>query len=367
MECVNEKDSFVVEQSLSTMDILRSKGLLSETDQSFASAKADELVEWHEKVAEEKEKWDALDEVQKPTEEVNVMTEEISFEEALEELKTKRFESSSPKLVRPSKLSKLINWLFRPKPLKKKLLKEQELVFNITKVSLDNEYKIHCRVLQTIYKKLTQSRHNYPRFGHHWEEVGFQGNDPATDLRGTGYFALMQLLFLVSAHLPAALEMYRLSIDPIHNFPFCLVSINVTRIAVQALREEKLSDVCNKQMQVVKVVNDFYLATFWHFYTIWKQERKTMSESGYVIKNVEKHALKHATLLLKSIPKIVNQTTGKKAKIEPISFTRLSTGSDILESAHLTLQPIKNQPQLRHDDTFTSVMELVTEEVQDAT
>ena len=25
-----------------------------------------------------------------------------------------------------------------------------------------------------------------PRYGGHWEEIGFQGTDPATDLRGVG-------------------------------------------------------------------------------------------------------------------------------------------------------------------------------------
>lgn len=31
------------------------------------------------------------------------------------------------------------------------------------------------RILQTIYKKLTCSRLGCPRYGTHWEELGFQG------------------------------------------------------------------------------------------------------------------------------------------------------------------------------------------------
>lgn len=31
------------------------------------------------------------------------------------------------------------------------------------------------RILQTIYKKLTCSRLGCPRYGAHWEELGFQG------------------------------------------------------------------------------------------------------------------------------------------------------------------------------------------------
>lgn len=32
----------------------------------------------------------------------------------------------------------------------------------------------------------------YLRFGEHWSEVGFQGRDPATDLRSTGILSLLQ-------------------------------------------------------------------------------------------------------------------------------------------------------------------------------
>jgi hypothetical protein len=41
--------------------------------------------------------------------------------------------------------------------------------------SLDNSQAVHLRVLQTIYKRLTGSKQDCPRFGTHWENVGFQG------------------------------------------------------------------------------------------------------------------------------------------------------------------------------------------------
>lgn len=35
-----------------------------------------------------------------------------------------------------------------------------------------------------------------PRLGPHWAALGFQGDDPATDLRGAGVLGLLQLLYL---------------------------------------------------------------------------------------------------------------------------------------------------------------------------
>ena len=39
----------------------------------------------------------------------------------------------------------------------------------------DDEEEIHQRVVQTIYKQLTGSTIDCPRYGTHWEQIGFQG------------------------------------------------------------------------------------------------------------------------------------------------------------------------------------------------
>ena len=40
---------------------------------------------------------------------------------------------------------------------------------------VDNSQAVHMRVLQTIYKRLIGSRLDCPRYGAHWENIGFQG------------------------------------------------------------------------------------------------------------------------------------------------------------------------------------------------
>lgn len=41
--------------------------------------------------------------------------------------------------------------------------------------ALDDSEWVHMRILQTIYQQLTCSRLGCPRYGAHWEELGFQG------------------------------------------------------------------------------------------------------------------------------------------------------------------------------------------------
>ena len=70
-----------------------------------------------------------------------------------------------------------------------------------------------------------------------------QGNDPATDLRGVGLLGLVNALHLVTHEnaLPLARDIFTLSHDPHAQFPLMVLSINVTRISLQTLREGHLN------------------------------------------------------------------------------------------------------------------------------
>lgn len=40
----------------------------------------------------------------------------------------------------------------------------------------------------------------FGRFGGHWNEIGFQNRDPATDLRSTGVLSLLQWVQFIESH-----------------------------------------------------------------------------------------------------------------------------------------------------------------------
>ncbi|KAM4644981.1 ELMO domain-containing protein 3 isoform 5-T5 [Amazona ochrocephala] len=175
--------------------------------------------------------------------------------------------------------------------------------------ALDDNESVHMRILQTIYKKLTRSRLGCPRYGAHWEELGFQGTDPGTDLRGTGMLALMQLLFFVMdpQMLPLALDIFRLSQHETQEFPFGIMSVNITRIVLQALREERLSRECNRRQQVIAVLNDLYAAAFLRLYRTWKGQHKTIADSCFLLKELELSTKRKPKQLLKSLEAFVSR------------------------------------------------------------
>ncbi|XP_041088338.1 ELMO domain-containing protein 3 isoform X2 [Polyodon spathula] len=288
---------------------LKQNGLL----QSLAAGGNEEQKkELSSDLQEAQEEWAALESIHPVISEDSAgYTPLISFNEALQHFQTtdlSDYMKIQPTLRRTG-LAAIAHFLFGHPRLHRELQEERDLVFTIAQCSLDNTQKVHMRVLQTIYKKLTGARFDCPRYGSHWEQVGFQGTDPATDLRGTGFLGLMHALYLVMdpQTLPLARDIYRLSHHPSQNFPFCVMSINITRIAIMALREETLSKECNRRQQVVGVLNDFYVATFLHLFQIWKTQHKTISDSGFVLKEVEVFAKKNPKQVLRRLESFLSE------------------------------------------------------------
>lgn len=269
------------------------------------------------------EEWDVVDTVH-PNTESGVSSQRpgqlISFSEALEHFQTVDLSSFKKRIqptVQRTGLAALRHCLFGPPKLHQGLREERDLVLTIAQCGLDSQNPTHGRVLQTIYKKLTGSKFDCALHGDHWEDLGFQGTNPATDLRGAGFLALLHLLYLVmdSKTLLMAQEIFRLSHHHIQQFPFCLMSVNITRIAIQALREECLSRECNRRQKVIPVVNSFYAATFLHLARVWRTQQKTILDSGFVLKDLEALAKKSPRRLLKTLDDYLAQVSKGQASL----------------------------------------------------
>ncbi|XP_040201983.1 ELMO domain-containing protein 3 [Rana temporaria] len=236
----------------------------------------------------------------------------ISFNEALQYFQTADLSEYMKRIqptVRRTGLSAITHLLFGPPRLHRDLHAERDLVLAIAQCPLDSSQQVHVRVLQTIYKKMTGARFDCPLYGSHWEQLGFQGMDPGTDLRAAGLLGLMHPLYMVMEPktLPLAHDIFRLSQHHTQNFPFCIMSINITRICIQTLREERVSRECNRRQQVFAVLNDLYVAIFYHLYHVWKTQNKTISDSGFILKELETFAKRKPKDLLRQLEAYIKE------------------------------------------------------------
>ncbi|XP_041280620.1 ELMO domain-containing protein 3 isoform X3 [Onychostruthus taczanowskii] len=207
-----------------------------------------------------REEWEALEEIQS-----GAAPPPISFSEALQHFQSAELSSSRGKVRAPGRrgiLAALLRCLCGPPRLRPQLRGEQELALAMAQCA-----------------------------------------DPGTDLRGTGMLGLMQILFFVldSRTLPLAREIFQLSQHETQNFPFCIMSVNITRIVIQALQEERLSRECNRRQQVIAVLNDLYAAAFLRLSRLWEQQHGTVANAAFFLKELELSTKKKPRQLLKSL------------------------------------------------------------------
>lgn len=128
-----------------------------------------------------------------------------------------------------------------PKLTSLSLVEDLHNVFTLALLPLNvGKYIDHDRILQTIYRTLTGNSLTLPTYGSHWQAIGFQGTDPSTDLRGSGLLGLVQVLWFTKQYASLCLRIFQLSCDEAQNFPFMIVSFNITGMCLQCCRTGKL-------------------------------------------------------------------------------------------------------------------------------
>ena len=175
----------------------------------------------------------------------------------------------------------------------------------VARLALDPDDDAHERMLMAIYCTLTGDATWPPRYGTHWEVVGFQGNDPATDLRGVGMLALLQVLHFQKTQPKLLAAIYRLSRGE-RDFPFMTVSISMTQLSLQALRSGALTRLANRSEvkggeQVYETVHAFHHACYLYMYTAWQQRGLSIVDFGFLKKEIAQITHRKPAMLMRAL------------------------------------------------------------------
>lgn len=180
-------------------------------------------------------------------------------------------------------------------------------------VELDHGKVLHRRILTTLYRKLLKPKRSDPdppTRGPCWEKLGFQGDDPGTDLRSTGIFGLLLVLYLLDYCPALASILFKTSTSPIYEIPFILVSLNFTCVAIESLKELGLNDhIANcKKIQshpsippVVQGICDYYTGCLFLFLDEWRNATsRTVADFGQVIAKLRPLARSKVNTVIKN-------------------------------------------------------------------
>jgi len=95
--------------------------------------------------------------------------------------------------------------------------------------------ELQWSMLTSLLKRMKPSYTQVPqRHGTHWESIGFQGTDPATDMRGTGIYGVLHLLYLYEYFPSLGSEL--IATSAAQSFPIVVSGFNFTGLVLDFLR-----------------------------------------------------------------------------------------------------------------------------------
>lgn len=112
----------------------------------------------------------------------------------------------------------------------------EELSF-LASTPYDSDNEEHEAKLQKLWELLRPGVPLQSRKSVQWQEIGFQGNDPKTDIRGMGMLGLDNLHFFAEVYNNEALNVLSHSLHPTAGYPFAILGINITDFAYNLLRD----------------------------------------------------------------------------------------------------------------------------------
>ena len=182
-----------------------------------------------------------------------------------------------------------------------KLNEERDNIFKMAKLKLNLKNDIHYQSLITLWMKLTDDQRQCDKTGSHWQQIGFQGNDPSTDIRGCGLFGILQIIYIVENYNDIITKIYLLSIDQHSNFPLIIVSFKITEIIIKLLRSCLMYNNINKNKSVINTINEIYVALFYEFYYCWKYNSRTIRDFDKAYKELNQKAFENYHQLIQKL------------------------------------------------------------------
>lgn len=149
-------------------------------------------------------------------------------------------------------------------------------------ISYDETNEEHEKMLYRLWGLIKADDSIDKRYSSRWGEIGFQGNNPATDFRGLGILSLQNMIYLFENWPEKGLKIYGQSQHPKFGFSFAITGINMTGIVYDLLRSGKMKGHLYNLPQDEYFIEDFhnfYVDIFYEFadYWVYREPQNIMS------------------------------------------------------------------------------------------
>lgn len=122
----------------------------------------------------------------------------------------------------------------------------------------DSENVEHETQLLQFWELMKPDEPLIARKNNQWQDIGFQGDNPATDFRGMGILGLEQLIFFAKYDHSNSLHCLKISHHPRTGFPYAICGITVTALIRELLFEDLLKNHFYNALKTPPTIDNFH-------------------------------------------------------------------------------------------------------------
>jgi len=134
---------------------------------------------------------------------------------------------------------------------------EKLFIKSLTRTKYDKNNEIHFRILFKIYYFFTKK--NCEKEGEHWQDIGFQSDNPFIDLISIGMFGPLQILYGIDKYPDLYKELFEYLLKKKCNLYFMVNLLSICKFSYNLLERDLLDNYVAQQSDYFIVTNEIYV------------------------------------------------------------------------------------------------------------
>ena len=144
-----------------------------------------------------------------------------------------------------------------------KLKNEKLFIFSLIRLKYNKEDNIHFRILFTIYYFFIKK--NCEKVGEHWQDIGFQSDNPSDDLLTVGMLGPLLILYGINKYPKLYSELFQYLLQRKCDLYFMANLISLCKFSINIMERNLLDDMVQENNNLYFLLNEVFVGMCYEY------------------------------------------------------------------------------------------------------
>ena len=140
---------------------------------------------------------------------------------------------------------------------------EKLFIFSLIRLKYNKEDNIHFRILFTIYYFFTKK--NCEKVGEHWQDIGFQSDNPSDDLLTVGMLGPLLILYGINKYPKLYSELFQYLLQRKCDLYFMANLISLCKFSINIMERNLLDDMVQENNNLYFLLNEVFVGMCYEY------------------------------------------------------------------------------------------------------